>query len=73
MIQTGNAELDDALRTFVSMVSGTGPGPWNHMTCFEAEATANVLRALGYEDMATLVIEDHAEEDDEGDEHYRED
>ena len=43
------------------------------LACREADALASVLRELGKPDAADALIEAHAEGDDEGDDHYRED
>lgn len=50
-----------------SMTAGdVGP----HMTCGEAEALADVLRAAGHDAAADAWLEGHASGDDEGDLHY---
>ncbi|MGW0682892.1 hypothetical protein ACWD2L_05960 [Streptomyces sp. NPDC002754] len=41
-----------------------------HLTCTEVEVMAEVFRVSGYESSADTLIEGHAREDDEGDEHY---
>lgn len=40
------------------------------MNCAEANAAADLYRALGDEATAALVLAAHAEHDEEGDEHY---
>ena len=42
------------------------------LTCREADALASLLREVGKPDAADSLIESHAEGDDEGDEHFRE-
>jgi hypothetical protein len=42
------------------------------LTCTEADALAALLRELGKPDAATALIDSHAEGDDEGDAHFRE-
>lgn len=44
-----------------------------HLTCREADAMADFLRAYGQPDTADALIEGHAAEDEEGDAHYEED
>lgn len=41
-----------------------------HMTCGEAEALADVIRAAGDPQGAEAFLRGHGETDDEGDEHY---
>ena len=43
-----------------------------HLTCTEAETVAAFLRAWGNPGAADLLIEGHAAEDLDGDDHYRE-
>ena len=40
------------------------------LTCTEVDALADFLRAHGQDESATVLIDAHAEADDEGDEHY---
>lgn len=40
------------------------------MTCAEVEALAALFEAIGQSELASALIEGHAEEDDEGDMHY---
>lgn len=44
---------------------------WEHFTCTEAEATANIARAAGRNDIAGTILEIHSLTDDPGDDHYR--
>ncbi|RBQ21592.1 hypothetical protein DP939_02455 [Spongiactinospora rosea] len=41
------------------------------LACSEVDALAAMLTAIGREDLAAVWIEDHAEDDEEGDAHYR--
>ena len=43
-----------------------------HLTCAEANAAADLYRALGDEDTAASLLAAHAAYDEDGDEHYRE-
>ena len=43
-----------------------------HFTCTEAEAIADLLRALGGDEDADVFMDSHAEYDQPGDIHYRE-
>jgi hypothetical protein len=46
------------------------PGPWDAMTCIEADAFADLAHQLcGYQ-VAERIVELHSLGDDEGDEHY---
>lgn len=54
------AELADAMVNI-------GPGPFNHATCSEAEAVANVLLVGGYPKEAARVLWDHGDGDDDCD------
>ncbi len=40
------------------------------LTCSEFEALAEVFKAAGHDDMAAVLLDSHAAEDDEGDEHH---
>ncbi len=42
------------------------------LTCKEADALADLLRAYHYEDEAASLLSAHAEGDDEGDKHWEE-
>ncbi|MGP9587240.1 hypothetical protein ACT3TB_16445 [Micrococcaceae sp. AOP34-BR2-30] len=46
---------------------------WEHFTCNEAEATANIARAAGRADIADTILDLHSQSDDPGDMHYRPD
>ena len=41
-----------------------------HMTCAEANAAADLYRALGDDDTAAAILGAHADHDEEGDQHY---
>lgn len=40
-------------------------------TCSEADELVDLLRTIGRDDLADSLAEGHADEDDEGDDHYR--
>ena len=40
------------------------------LTCIEAEALADLFRAVGDDETADYIIAEHASGDDEGDAHY---
>jgi hypothetical protein len=40
------------------------------LTCIEANALAEFLTAHGHDESATVLLDAHAEADDEGDEHF---
>lgn len=61
--------IDNFASTFTQPGIGTSLGP--HLTCFEAEAIADLLTALGHPDEADALIEGHASEEEAGDMHYR--
>lgn len=42
-----------------------------HMNCGEANAAADLYRALGDNGTAAAIIRAHAEHDEEGDEHWK--
>lgn len=44
---------------------------WEHFTCSEAEATANIARAAGRHDIAGTILDIHSLTDDPYDDHYR--
>ena len=46
---------------------------WNHFTCAEADATADIARAAGREDIAAMILRLHAEGDEPGDSHHQDD
>lgn len=50
-----------------------GSSVGTHMTCTEAEALADVMRAVGEDEAAARFLRGHSEGDDEGDDHPRED
>ena len=63
--------VEEALDRFADMVNDTGPGPWNAMSCTEAEVTADLLRVTGRSALAEFLLDDHSEgDDDENDQHY---
>lgn len=43
----------------------------SQLTCSEANALADLLRAYNYPEDADAMLSAHAEGDDEGDEHFR--
>lgn len=45
-------------------------GTFETMTCGEIEALADVLRCTGRTEVVDFIIGQHAEGDDEGDQHY---
>lgn len=47
--------------------SSPGPGPWDHHTCQEAEAAAELAHQAGRDDAAAAILRIHAEGDDHGD------
>jgi hypothetical protein len=60
----------DALAKQVLEV-GPGFGPWNHLTCDEAEIVANILKAAEHAEAADMLIHSHGEGDDEpADQHH---
>lgn len=64
------AALADFLDTFDGhTLSDLGP----HMTCTETNVLAELLRAHGADDTAAALLEGHASEDEEGDDHYQDD
>lgn len=42
-----------------------------HMTCAEANAAADLYRAIGDEGTARAIVAAHAEHDEDGDQHWR--
>lgn len=45
---------------------------WGSFTCSEAEAFAELARSIGRDEVASMIIESHAEgDDDPEDDHYR--
>lgn len=64
--------LAQALCDFAAMVDSIGVdmGPWNHLSCGEAETVAKVLYEAGYPAVAETLLDNHCVGDDEGDDHY---
>lgn len=64
------AALSAALANLAAMSDGIGEAA-EHMTCTEAEAIAEVLRAGGHDDAAAHLIAGHAYGDDDTDDLHR--
>ncbi len=63
------ASVEHLARTIVT--SGRGMGPWDHLTCTEADALSDVLVAFGHRDASDIVSSEHADADsDPDDEHH---
>jgi hypothetical protein len=63
-------QLDAVVKFFNTWGSDTLGDIATSLTCTEAEAMADLLRAFGHERTAEWFIKDHAAGDDEGDLHY---
>lgn len=63
------AAVDEMAHNLVEMCDGS---VFRTMACREVESIAAVLRSNGNEMIADLIIEDHADYDQPGDEHYPE-
>ncbi|MCI4659655.1 hypothetical protein [Cryobacterium zhongshanensis] len=63
-------ELTAALVALAALSRGIGEGA-QHLTCTEAEALAEVLRAAGHEEAAAEIIEGHTAGDDDPDDEHR--
>lgn len=63
-------ELADALATFAHVVPGIAESA-SALTCTEAEAIADVLHALGHDELAAGFIAYHAYGDDDPDDQHR--
>lgn len=61
-----HAATEHAADVFGQLTDGALEG----LTCTEAEALADVFRAIDRTDVAEIVLEEHAGQDDEGDQHY---
>lgn len=71
LIDMESPGLAYALTRWVQTVAGgTMDGPWDKFNCVEIETWAELLRAVGRDDLATAIVDVHAEDDDEGDQHY---
>lgn len=72
--EDGEASAVDVVEAAVDVVevivNGLGFGLAGHFTCSEAEIVAQLIRTVRGEADAQSFLADHAEEDDEGDEHY---
>lgn len=44
---------------------------WEHFTCTEVDATADIAHAAGREDIATMILELHAQGDETEDLHHQ--
>jgi hypothetical protein len=57
----------EAVEVFAGIVEDSGPGfgPWDHLTCQEADALANILRTFGQYDAAQSLTQDHGCGDDD--------
>lgn len=67
-----NAErvVEAAIRVADLLVNSCGFGLAEHFTCSEADTVAELILAVGDTEGAAAFLADHAEGDDEGDEHY---
>jgi hypothetical protein len=67
-----NTELTDAVHRLAEMAAEMGTGDtWGSWNCGEIEALADVFRAVGEDDVADFVVEEHSVSDDSGDQHYQ--
>lgn len=65
-------DLQRAARALADVLGSeeVGSNVGTHMTCTEAEAVADVMRAAGQAGAAAAFLVGHGEDDDEGDDHY---
>lgn len=64
-------DLDEKVRAVLDMLGECATDVGSHFTCTEAEMIADLFRAMGDDDGAAHWIDAHAEDDEEGDDHYK--
>lgn len=63
-----------AVEDWITCAAGMDTGNiWDHFTCAEAEATADIARAAGREDIAAMILRLHAEGDDDPEDLHHQD